>query len=372
MLEDGTTGETHGPDPAPVAEPTGDGLIGVTSHGSNIDLGDPERNPLCAADSTHRIVVLYTYLAGHPNNGPTHKATIQDSVRTINAVINESSVASGGASNADLRVKCISGTTQVSVGAFQSSGRTFSEIKSSGRAAGFNLTTEKYLIYADFAAERSDIGGIGDFFPSCSELRETNWHNSGNMYGVTYRPSTTCCWQTRVPLHELGHTMGAVLPGSPGSDGVAHCSTWRDVMCYEVSTVTCSTMWFDCNFDTYFDTAPAANSWLASNWNIGSVLNRFLRGGGNLAPTARFTSSCSRLTCSFDGRGSTDPEGQITSYSWTFGDGTSGSGATPSKTYRAPGTYSVRLTVQDHVGATHSTARNITVTCTAFVGGVCV
>jgi len=51
----------------------------------------------------------------------------------------------------------------------------------------------------------------------------------------------------------------------------------------------------------------------------------------------------------FNGTGSSDPDaGQVLTYSWNFGDGGSGSGATPSHTYTSPGTYIVSLTVTDN------------------------
>ncbi|MGN6574432.1 MAG: S8 family serine peptidase [Nocardioides sp.] len=86
-------------------------------------------------------------------------------------------------------------------------------------------------------------------------------------------------------------------------------------------------------------------------------------GGGttNQAPTAAFTSSCLDLSCSFDGAGSTDPDGMVTSYSWTFGDGGTGTGVTPSHTYTSGGTYTVTLTVTDNSGATDSSTRSVTV-----------
>ncbi|MFI6326232.1 S8 family serine peptidase [Nonomuraea sp. NPDC050556] len=85
--------------------------------------------------------------------------------------------------------------------------------------------------------------------------------------------------------------------------------------------------------------------------------------GGNQPPVASFTQSCDNTTrvCSFNGSGSTDPDGSIASYAWTFGDSTSGSGATVSHTYAAAGTYTVTLTVTDNGGATNSTSKNITV-----------
>jgi serine protease len=77
-------------------------------------------------------------------------------------------------------------------------------------------------------------------------------------------------------------------------------------------------------------------------------------------PTASFTFSCSGLTCTFNGSGSTDDNG-ISSYSWTFGDGASGSGASTSRTYAAGGTYTATLTVRDTANQANSTSRTVTV-----------
>ncbi|MER6583159.1 S8 family serine peptidase [Nonomuraea sp. NPDC001023] len=85
--------------------------------------------------------------------------------------------------------------------------------------------------------------------------------------------------------------------------------------------------------------------------------------GGNQSPVASFTQSCDNTTraCSFNGSGSSDPDGTIASYAWTFGDGSTGSGATVSHTYAAAGTYTVALTVTDNGGATNTTSKSITV-----------
>ena len=85
-------------------------------------------------------------------------------------------------------------------------------------------------------------------------------------------------------------------------------------------------------------------------------------GGTNQPPTASFTYSCTNLSCSFDGAASSDPDGSISSYSWNFGDGTTGSGATPSKSYSTGGSFNVTLTVTDNGGATGSQTRAVTVT----------
>ena len=67
----------------------------------------------------------------------------------------------------------------------------------------------------------------------------------------------------------------------------------------------------------------------------------------NRAPVAAFTSSCDSLACSFDSAGSSDPDNDALTYSWTFGDNTTGTGATPSHTYAKSGARNVTLTVND-------------------------
>lgn len=91
-----------------------------------------------------------------------------------------------------------------------------------------------------------------------------------------------------------------------------------------------------------------------SRYNFGS-------GGGNLAPTASFTYSCTNLSCTFTD-GSSDPDGTVASWSWNFGDGTTSTVQSPSHTYSTGGTYTVNLTVTDNGGATGATSKSVTVT----------
>ena len=57
--------------------------------------------------------------------------------------------------------------------------------------------------------------------------------------------------------------------------------------------------------------------------------------GANAAPTADFTSSGDQLAIAFDGTNSTDPDGTIADYSWNFGDGLTGTGAS-SRSHATP------------------------------------
>jgi PKD repeat protein len=69
----------------------------------------------------------------------------------------------------------------------------------------------------------------------------------------------------------------------------------------------------------------------------------------------------------FDGTSSTDANGPIGSYTWSFGDGTTATnaGATPSHTYAAPGTYQVTLTLTDANGCSTTIYMGQTDACNA-------
>lgn len=81
----------------------------------------------------------------------------------------------------------------------------------------------------------------------------------------------------------------------------------------------------------------------------------------NVDPVADFTWSCDALDCSFDGKDSNDPDGEIVQYSWRYGDGGNGSGDTTSHRFSDGGSYDVRLTVEDNKGGSHSMTRSIEV-----------
>jgi PKD repeat protein len=83
-------------------------------------------------------------------------------------------------------------------------------------------------------------------------------------------------------------------------------------------------------------------------------------GTANRGPVAAFTQSCTGLTCRFTDR-STDGDGTLAAWKWTFGNGTSSTNRNPSRTYASAGTYTVTLRVTDNKGATGQTSVPVTV-----------
>ena len=83
----------------------------------------------------------------------------------------------------------------------------------------------------------------------------------------------------------------------------------------------------------------------------------------NALPNARFTASnvCQGTPMQFT---STSTGDQISSYQWTFGDGSNGTGQTVSHNYGAAGTYPVTLTVQTAAGCTDTYTQNVEVYAT--------
>ncbi|MBU2896718.1 M4 family metallopeptidase [Vibrio hepatarius] len=97
-----------------------------------------------------------------------------------------------------------------------------------------------------------------------------------------------------------------------------------------------------------------------SEYADASLKASFDAGSTNVPPVAAFdhvvTGKKVDLTST-----STDNDGQIVSYEWDLGDGTSKSGAVVSHTYSAAGDYMVTLTVTDDAGAATSTNKTITI-----------
>lgn len=258
-LADGRVITTHGPDPKSVM---------LDGHGESLGPGDPERAPVCADD--HYLHILY----GRPavisaSRLETVVDEIRAHVRRMNAVLNEAAEESGDTS-ADYKVLCDEkGAIRVDEFVNPTAIPYFSFVVDGARQAGFDDPDADYVIFYD--GNFPGICGVAELSED-DRLSPDNRNNDGG-YGITYED----CWFSRTPMHENGHTQGAVQSGAPDHDGTNHCTDQLDIMCYPSTSRVCTTTQaFDCDYDTYFDAQPEPGEWLDSHWNIGSRFNNYI------------------------------------------------------------------------------------------------
>ena len=237
-----------------------------------------------------------------------------------------------------------------------------------------NNPNKKYVAWLDAG---SSFCGQGELFEDTR--RSADNYNQGTTVATVYRPFDPAdadggfC-RGRTLAHELGHNMGALQSNAPNAFDGAHCDdSAEDVMCYGTPTTPdTGGEAFDYGNDDYWD--PAANPASGSSatlpwWTVN--LSKYVcstPGCGTLgppppvnqAPRASFTGSCTGLTCAFTDT-SSDPDGSITAWSWTFGDGGTAATRNSSRTYATGGSYPVTLRVTDSGGATATVTQTVTV-----------
>lgn len=189
------------------------------------------------------------------------------------------------------------------------------------KGLGFNKKNIKYIVsYDGKGAGCSRDGSLEGCIAQQSlkgpddRLSEDNVYNVGPDYVFLYQ-ATDADIQKLVGggfattydmlgpilvLHEYAHTMGAVQSSAPHAtqkeplSKQKHCTDAQtigrggtDIMCKsdgegEVFGNACPGMYpfhFDCNNDDYFNPRPEPGSYLATHWNLGSPLNRFITFG---------------------------------------------------------------------------------------------
>jgi PKD repeat protein len=94
---------------------------------------------------------------------------------------------------------------------------------------------------------------------------------------------------------------------------------------------------------------------------LGTACGGDRNGPSNTPPAAAFTPTCVLLACTF-ADGSTDADGQVTAYTWDFGDATAAAITKDAvHTYGTANTYPVRLSVTDNDGATSDLTQSVLV-----------
>jgi PKD repeat protein len=194
--------------------------------------------------------------------------------------------------------------------------------------------TQKVWIIGDFNDDMDTSILAGNPSPYA------NFVNDGVRYAVTTKSLSDAGVATTVSYPDaVDHQIGS---NEAGATYVAGSAT-----AYRVDS-----------YITNYGTTTSDHYPVLTRWSFGPG------GATNQPPVAAFTSGCTLLACTFTD-GSSDPDGTVASRGWSFGDGTTSTATSPSKTYAAAGTYSVQLTVTDNAGATNSIIKSVTVTSTS-------
>ncbi|MDP3733832.1 MAG: hypothetical protein Q8R37_01260 [Nanoarchaeota archaeon] len=178
------------------------------------------------------------------------------------------------------------------------------------RSKGFKEDKVKYMVWYDGIVTNPD-GSPGtkaeawlDNWPTTSfgqpqddRPTDENLFNQGADFSFVYQQFDGGYAQIAM-LHEYSHTMGVVQHSSPHHTGDGHCKDSKpvhlggqDVNCafnaahpsykpeLEVYGDACNGFGFryDCGNDDYFNPKPEPGSYLATHWNVGLPMNKFIQ-----------------------------------------------------------------------------------------------
>ncbi|MEV4754889.1 SH3 domain-containing protein [Micromonospora sp. NPDC049559] len=137
------------------------------------------------------------------------------------------------------------------------------------KTRGYNRSDRKYVVWYDAPGCGLAYGNGGD-----DRAAATNPYNAGPHYATV----GTSCWTWHATAHELLHNLGAVQASAPHGTPYGHCWDDEDIMCYDDGGLPSGGLvkrcagapenQIDCNHDDYFNVSPAANSYLATHWNV--------------------------------------------------------------------------------------------------------
>ncbi len=231
------------------------------------------------------------------------------------------------------------------------------------------------------ASTSTDTGGtistyswnFGDGSPAVTGATPTHVYPTAATYTVTLT-ITDNTNSTNVVSHKVSPNFGT---GSPVAAFTANCTGLSCVFDGSTSTDTGGTITsYSWNFGDGSPVVTGASAtvthvYTTSNFYVPSLkvtdntssvstATSFVFPGSAGTPHAAFTSNCTALSCSFNGTTSTDAGGiSITTYSWNFGDGTTGTGAVPTHVYAVGGTYTVTLTITDSAFTSNSITHTV-------------
>ncbi|WP_210509040.1 S-layer family protein [Naasia sp. SYSU D00057] len=189
-------------------------------------------------------------------------------------------------------------------------------------------------------------------------LTVTDNQGATNDYTATVRPNTNNPPTASFTTATDGLTVNATST-STDTDGTitSYVWNWGDNSPNQTTTTPTASHAY-ASAATYTITLTVMDNGRATGVTTGQVTVSGVN--DNQAPTADFTSTVNGLTAAFQST-STDPDGSITAYAWTFGDGGTSTLQNPNRAYAAAGTYTVTLKVTDNEGATNTKSGTVTV-----------
>lgn len=334
------------------------------------------KQPACVAGTPgdYYALVIYARAFDDTDDYAGKADSVRTLVQTANGMLSDAAAVTGDV--ADFKVHCTSGVITVRNATLPTpkANDDFSTITTDLMALGYSDPKLKYWVYYDDTVA-CGCSGIANFWGDDRLVVEnaSNGNASQPLFALTLGTLSATTM-----LHELSHTLGAVQNSSPSSTGAGHCTDGADVMCYQdggprggsYNTTTCATMIYDCNKNDYFNASPPNGNYLATHWNIGSRLNRYVQVDDvNVAPVMAALSCPPKggvgnpFACSFR---ATDASTGIF-YTVDWGDGTSGrvpsSGAvkpnvtqTATHAYPSTGTRTINVTATDNESQAKSSA----------------
>lgn len=232
-------------------------------------------------------------------------------------------------------------------------------------AAGVSNARFKFDVYGNWATNFGDTNRDGVLEPAGADIPAPA---SAGSYRVRLNENTMSYTLTRVnqqPLANAGPDQIVLVNQTVTLDGSGSSDADGSIVSYQwsngLSGVRPSTSFSTPG--TYIISLTVSDNQGASARD--DVLIDVRSTLPNQLPTARIaplTGASVGQTVSFDGSASSDPDGQISSYSWSI-SGVPGtlSGARPSFTFTAAGTYTVSLTVTDNSGGQNTSSISVVV-----------
>ncbi len=231
------------------------------------------------------------------------------------------------------------------------SGNVVATSNPSGLAASFNqyLGAGTYYLTVDGAAAGDAVTGYSDY-ASIGQYSISGTLTSG---GATQQPPNAVA-SANVTSGTTPLTVAFYGSNSSDGDGYIAGYQWNFGDGSAVST--------EPNPVHVYYSAGAFTTTLTVTDNAGLSSSRTIQISAtqtaNQAPVAiaatSATSGYAPLAINFTGANSYDPDGSISSYQWSFGNGATSNQANASYAYTTPGTYNATLTITDNRGASSS------------------